>query len=166
VRLFFTSLMQSLEITTAADPARHAWNVLADFVDSLTSAEARRSVQKLVNWDRKLQVCALSLHAARQQQSSARVSCVCQRHVAHWPQEEEEMAAASLELDGMAGPAQVPWCHAVSRMHAELHHCTQMYASVICLDLTTLLAAGKHLAAGAAHAGAQSVHRAVHAARV
>lgn len=50
---------QSLDITTAADPARHSWNVLADFVDSLTGAEARRAVQKLVNWDHKLQVQGL-----------------------------------------------------------------------------------------------------------
>jgi predicted metal-dependent TIM-barrel fold hydrolase len=56
--------VQSLEITAAADPARHAWNVLADFVDSLTGVEARRAVQKLVNWDRKLQVHPCVLPAA------------------------------------------------------------------------------------------------------
>lgn len=47
---------QSLETAAAADPARHPWNVLADFIDSLVDAEARQAVQKLVDWDRKLQV--------------------------------------------------------------------------------------------------------------
>lgn len=54
--LMVAHAVQSLDITTAADPARHPWNVLADFVDSLAGAEARRAVQKLVDWDRKLQV--------------------------------------------------------------------------------------------------------------
>ena len=63
--------VQSLEVTAAADPARHAWNVLADFVDSLSGAEARRAVQKLVDWDRKLQVTLLhALPGARRRTAS------------------------------------------------------------------------------------------------
>ena len=67
--------MQSLEITAAADPARHAWNVLADFVDSLTGAEARGAVQKLVNWDRKLQVHALRAALCRAADLRPAISC-------------------------------------------------------------------------------------------
>ena len=125
--------VQSLEITAAADPARHAWNVLADFVDSLTGAEARGAVQKLVNWDRKLQVRALRAALCRAADLRPAISCAWFRrpsvllsHVldaaalpcytciclmpSMWQilvQDEEEMAAASLEVDGMATPSQV-----------------------------------------------------------
>ena len=147
--------MQSLEITAAADPARHAWNVLADFVDSLTGVEARRAVQKLVNWDRKLQVHALLAAHCRAADFPCYTRICLMPSTCHIPlQDEDEMAAASLELDGMAAPAQV-FTHLASDAAVSLpivdgfvHSCSDAYAYA---------AAGQLLAARAAHAGAQPV---------
>jgi hypothetical protein len=71
--------MQTFTQTQPRDPARHPWNVLADFIEAIDDKQVQQEIQVFVSWERKVEVGASSSPLYRR----TRLCCGDTRVISH-----------------------------------------------------------------------------------